>query len=91
LHDTKIYHELKAKFKAGTSSAEIALRLQKIVPNLHTIEVCDYLLTILGVNADLYGFNLEESSSESNDSGSGVHRLAMRRIKRKPRIAKKKE
>lgn len=47
LRETKAFHDIKTKHKVGGSSAEIILRLQKKVPNLHSYEVCDYLLTVL--------------------------------------------
>jgi hypothetical protein len=39
-------------------------------------------LTVLELNASDFGFNLEESSSDSNDSGSGMHRLIMKKPKK---------
>lgn len=57
--------------------------LQKIVPNLHAPEVCSYLLTVLEYNAIEFGFNLHESSSDSNESNSALHHRILHHSKRR--------
>lgn len=40
LDETNNFYEVKSAFKVDSNSAEIIMRLQKIVPELHTFEVC---------------------------------------------------
>lgn len=91
LHETNNFYELKNTYKVDSTSAQIILRLQKLIPNLYTQQVCQYVLTVLEINACDFGFSLGESSSDSNDSAS-THKLIIRRpIRRVKRSAKKQE
>ena len=69
--------------------------LQKIVPNFHAPEVCDYLMRMLEYNSLAFGFNLLESSSDSNESNSALHRRLLqnkkRRLKNPRQIPKQKK
>ena len=47
--------------------------IQQIVPNFHAIDVCEYLLSVLVYNSIEFGFDLDDSSSDSNDSPSLFH------------------
>ena len=91
LQETSNFYDVKTVLKVDSTSAEIILRLQKIVPNLHTEQVCEYLLAVLEINASDFGLNLVESSSDSNDSGSGMNKLIIRRPIRRIKRNKKHE
>jgi hypothetical protein len=91
IEQTTHFYETKTTYKADSATTEVIMRLQKIVPDLHTEEVCEYLLSVLELNAADLGFNLEESSSDSNDSCSGMRRLIIRKQKKPAKNAPRKK
>ena len=65
------------------ATAEMIMCIHNSVPNIHSPEVCEYLLNVLEYNSLAFGINISESSSDSNDSGHGLNRRIINRPKRR--------
>lgn len=80
---TTRFHQIKSTYRVDSATAEMILILDISVPDLHTPDVCHYLLSVLEYNTHSFGITLADSSSDSNDSGSGLQRRIINTSKRR--------
>ena len=80
---TTRFHHIRSTYRVDAPTAEMILILDISVPNLHSADVCHYLLSVLEYNSLAFGISLMDSSSDSNDSGSGLQRRILNHSKRR--------